>query len=255
MLEVARKHLESQGVQAEYVVGHATALPFDDASVDLVTCRIAAHHFRDAGAFFAEADRVLVSGGRLAFQDQALPDAATSACMVDEFERVRDPSHRRSYSVEGWTRSPNVPGLVVERSEVFEKRHEFAEWCDRQSCSAEKVAALEEIAPPRRRRRASGWPPSGRPTGRRAARVQWPSSRAARAQALGRSRPRRRYLRSCATPALSSRSHSWSWSRHSHSRSGRPGSSASASRTLCPPSWHSTQCLRAHAYAFSCGPT
>jgi hypothetical protein len=37
---------------------------------------------------------------------------------------------------------------------VFEKRHDFAEWCDRQSCTAETVAelaAIAESAPPQAR--------------------------------------------------------------------------------------------------------
>ena len=42
--------------------------------------------------------------------------------------------------------SPSAPGFAVERSEVFEKRHDFGEWCERQSCSAETVAELNEIA-------------------------------------------------------------------------------------------------------------
>ncbi len=161
MLDVARHQLEAAGVEAEYVVGHAAALPIDDASVDLVTCRIAAHHFRDPGAFFVEAARVLVPGGRLAFQDQALPDAATSACMVDKFERVRDASHRQAFTVAAWSALIERAGLAIERSELFEKRHQFAEWCERQSCSAETVAKLTEIAataPPQARDwLAPGW--------------------------------------------------------------------------------------------------
>jgi ubiquinone/menaquinone biosynthesis C-methylase UbiE len=146
MLDVARTHLEEQGVAAEFVIGHAQALPFDDASVDLVTCRIAAHHFRDPGAFFRETARLLVPGGRLAFQDHVLPAASTSACIVDEFERVRDPSHRQAYSERGWLEMVERAGLVTERTELFEKRHDFGEWCGRQACSLETVAALTEIA-------------------------------------------------------------------------------------------------------------
>ena len=48
--------------------GNARAedLPFPDMSFDLVTCRLAAHHFRRMPAFAAEAFRVLMPQGRLA---------------------------------------------------------------------------------------------------------------------------------------------------------------------------------------------
>ncbi len=175
MLDAARAHLEAEGIgdDVEFVVGHAAALPFDDASVDLVTCRIAAHHFRDAGAFFREAARVLVPDGRLAFQDHALPEAATSACLVDEFERVRDPSHHRAYSVRGWSDLAERAGLVVERCELFEKRHDFDEWCERQSCSGRAVAELTEIA--------ATLPPQGRDW----LAAEWSDSRPPRLVAFG----------------------------------------------------------------------
>ena len=43
----------------------AEALPFEDARFDLVTCRIAAHHFPDVPTFVAEVWRVLKGGGNV----------------------------------------------------------------------------------------------------------------------------------------------------------------------------------------------
>ncbi|MBN2848750.1 MAG: class I SAM-dependent methyltransferase, partial [Coriobacteriia bacterium] len=103
MLDAAGMLLAEHGCEARFVVAEAAALPFDDASFDVVTCRIAAHHFPDAAAFFAEAARVLKPGGRLGFQDQTLPPEPTSAVLTDAFERLRDPSHNQAYNAEGWT--------------------------------------------------------------------------------------------------------------------------------------------------------
>jgi ubiquinone/menaquinone biosynthesis C-methylase UbiE len=46
--------------------GKAEALPFADASLDLVYCVNAIHHFQDPRAFVSEASRVLAGGGMLA---------------------------------------------------------------------------------------------------------------------------------------------------------------------------------------------
>ena len=145
MLDVAGILLAEHGCQARFVVAEASALPFDDASFDVVTCRIAAHHFPDAQVFFAEVARVLVPGGRLAFQDQILPPQPTSAVLVDAFERLRDPSHNQAFSVDGWTTLITRAGLEVERAELIDKRHEFAEWTTRQACDDACVVRLQEL--------------------------------------------------------------------------------------------------------------
>ena len=151
MLDVAGTLLAEHGYQAAYVVAEASALPFPDATFNAVTCRIAAHHFPDVQAFFAEVARVLVPGGRFGFQDQTLPPEHTSAVLVDAFERLRDPSHNRAFSAEGWITQIERAGLGIDRFELIDKRHDFAEWTMRQDCDAETVAGLAELmaeAPP-----------------------------------------------------------------------------------------------------------
>ena len=144
MLDAAGLLLAEHGCQARFVVGDALALPFDDASFDVVTCRIAAHHFADAQTFFTEAARVLKPGGRFGFQDQALPPEGPSAVLTDAFERTRDPSHNQSYNVDGWITLIERAGLVVERREVVGKHLDFADWTARQDCDEACLAELEQ---------------------------------------------------------------------------------------------------------------
>ena len=55
MLAAAERHIVGQGVaNVSFREADATALPFGDAEFDLVTCRIAPHHFPDCAAFVRE---------------------------------------------------------------------------------------------------------------------------------------------------------------------------------------------------------
>lgn len=62
-LELAREGAD--GARAEYVVGTAEALPFEDASFDLVTCQTVLIHVKDPAVAIAEMRRVLRPGGVL----------------------------------------------------------------------------------------------------------------------------------------------------------------------------------------------
>lgn len=145
MIREAGRLLSEHGCTATFAVAEAAALPYPDAAFDVVTCRIAAHHFPDAQAFFAEVARVLKPGGRFGFQDQTLPPEPPSAVLTDEFERVRDPSHNQAFSVKGWTTQIERVGLQVELAEVVDKRHDFAAWTARQGCDESRVAELRLI--------------------------------------------------------------------------------------------------------------
>ncbi|MCS7072317.1 MAG: methyltransferase domain-containing protein, partial [Anaerolinea sp.] len=80
MLEAARAHAAAQGIAGiDYVAADAEALPFPDAAFDLITCRIAPHHFPNAFAFMRECARTLKPGGRLVIQDHVNPDERAAA--------------------------------------------------------------------------------------------------------------------------------------------------------------------------------
>jgi ubiquinone/menaquinone biosynthesis C-methylase UbiE len=59
----ARAHERGLGERAEFRVGSATELPFEDASFDLVTCQTVLIHVGDAKRALREMKRVLVPGG------------------------------------------------------------------------------------------------------------------------------------------------------------------------------------------------
>ncbi len=70
-LDMARTIARRQGVQSrvDFDLGHAGALPYADERFDVVLFFESPCHFPDRAAFFKEAWRVLVRGGRLAGED------------------------------------------------------------------------------------------------------------------------------------------------------------------------------------------
>jgi len=114
MLEGARTLLGREGVtNAVLVLTPAETLPFLDASFDVVTCRFAAHHFRDAGAAFREAHRVLRTGGRFVLSDNYAPDDETLDRFINTLEVTRDASHVREHTIAGWRELIEQAGFDV----------------------------------------------------------------------------------------------------------------------------------------------
>ena len=87
---------------AGFAQSYATALPFADATFELVTCRLAAHHFTDAQSAFHEVARVLRPGGRFVLVDNYAPDDRSLDMFSNELETLRDASHVRNHTTLGW---------------------------------------------------------------------------------------------------------------------------------------------------------
>ena len=144
MLAVAREFISRQGIKnVKFQEAPAESLPSENAEFDLVTCRIAAHHFRDVPEFLHEAYRVLVPKGKLLVQDHVVPEDAAAARYINEFERLRDPSHRQAFSRTAWVAMFDEAGFQVIDVTIIKKRHNLKRWAERQDCTPEVIQELE----------------------------------------------------------------------------------------------------------------
>lgn len=145
MLAQARERAEKEGVNVRFVEGAAEDLPFPEASFDLVTARHAPHHFRDVGRFLAEVRRTLRPGGRYVMADGVSPSAEASA-WFDRWQRLRDPSHFYSRTVEEWRSLADEAGFVWTKHTIVPYRLEFDWWTRQSGATAETVAELARHA-------------------------------------------------------------------------------------------------------------
>ena len=120
------------------VLCHAEHLPFADRSFDVVTCRVAAHHFEDVAAAVGEMARV--SGELVLVADNLFVDEAG-----EEADRLRDPTHVRNYSEGEWRELFAGSGLELEQFEREEKWVRLDPWLERAGCTGDEAARVREL--------------------------------------------------------------------------------------------------------------
>ena len=146
MLEVARKEAEARGLRnIRYVAGDAQALPFADASFDVVACRHAPHHFPNVQQAINEWARVLKPGGKLILVDSASPEETEAAEVLHEIEVLRDPSHVRNYSLSTWQAYLSTAGLRVSSAREWGLFLDIPTWTQRMRTPSESVATIERL--------------------------------------------------------------------------------------------------------------
>ena len=144
MLTAAKAFIESEGYHLEYQASAAENLSFAKGIFDIVTCRIAAHHFADPRRFLLEAQRVLKPQGLLLLNDNITPEPPELGKIVNHIEKVRDPSHVEAYSVKIWVEWLTAAGFDVIYLSRWKKPKDYAAWFARMRQPAEVQKDLEQ---------------------------------------------------------------------------------------------------------------
>ncbi len=143
MLATASQLAQERGVaNIEFKPADAQALPFADNTFDLVTNRIALHHYADARKAIAEMARVCKHGGLVGFTDNIVPPDKVTAGHINHFEQLRDPSHNWAYPAVRLQAMFTDAGLQVEQTADFTKEMELDPWAERMGAGPELKVRL-----------------------------------------------------------------------------------------------------------------
>lgn len=144
MLAEAQRLADQAGREnVEFVAGDVHALPFADAKFDLVTVRRAPHHFADVPRALGEIHRVLKPEGRLGLSDQVPPDPPAAGALIEEVERLRDPSHVQALTAGQWRALLASSGFRVEVVEIQTARRALDEWLEVAGTPAKVAATIQ----------------------------------------------------------------------------------------------------------------
>jgi ubiquinone/menaquinone biosynthesis C-methylase UbiE len=143
MLVQSRRLREDRGIiNVGLALVASESLPFAPDSLELVTCRTAAHHFLGFHEWLAEVKRVLRPGGLLVVCDTAAPEDEGLARWMNDVEARRDPSHVLNLSPSRWRREVEQAGLRVTHSALCHSWHEFDDWTTRSGMTGEERERL-----------------------------------------------------------------------------------------------------------------
>lgn len=156
MLEQARRLAAERGLpNVSFREGNAAELPFPDASFDLVTSRLAAHHVAQPAAMLCEIARVLRPGGCFLLSDTVADEDPMLDSFVNALELLRDASHVRDHRVSEWQTMFRTAGLAPRLLDRFAIELEFEPWVARigtPSGAVTGLRALFDAAPDEARR-------------------------------------------------------------------------------------------------------
>jgi ubiquinone/menaquinone biosynthesis C-methylase UbiE len=131
MLKAGKAAADRDGLtNIVFLRGDAVALPFPDASFDVIVSRYAVHHFEEPAVPLAEMVRCLRPGGRVAVADVVADRDPAVAAVQNHLERLRDPSHTRMLAPDELAVLVQAAGLRVTATRTRELERTLTLWLD-----------------------------------------------------------------------------------------------------------------------------
>ena len=157
MLDRVAEAAADRGLNVQLRQHPAEVLPYAERSFDLVTCRVAPHHFSAPEKFVREVVRVLVPDGWFLLIDGTVADDEPEAeAWLHELEKLRDPSHHRFLTSRAWKELCVVSGLAVRSTDIHVKKQPDLRWYFETAATSaenqERVIQLIETVPASARR-------------------------------------------------------------------------------------------------------
>jgi len=120
-------------------------IPYSNNTFDLVTSRIAPHHFYDIEKAVSEMTRVTKSGGRIFIQDTVAPEEEKAAQVFNGIEKLRDPSHVRDLSITQWKEVLEDHHNTILKVKTKTKDWPLRWWTERMSTPEKNVRQIIKL--------------------------------------------------------------------------------------------------------------
>ncbi len=146
MVAKAAELAEEQAIDnITFSLAAAESLPFATASLDLVTCRLAPHHFQDVPKFLREVHRVLRTDGLFCLVDSVSPESEKLIAWQNGVETLRDNSHVYGYPPSQWDAMITDAGFSLEQTaHVRNAQMSFLWWVRPQKNPPEVVQEIRD---------------------------------------------------------------------------------------------------------------
>ncbi|MEH7376307.1 class I SAM-dependent methyltransferase [Neobacillus drentensis] len=146
MLAAAQNYIIDNGhPNVEFIIGDAEVLPFSEGVFDIVTCRIAPHHFPNVNKFVDEVHRVLKPSGQFLLDDNVVPEEEEYDLFYNTIEKWRDYSHFRAWKKSEWLRMLEISGFEIFEWHRFEKTFHYEPWCNRMNLPEDEKDKLTQF--------------------------------------------------------------------------------------------------------------